>query len=103
MSKHVGNLYRYRQICRTANFRYLDALSVQDSPRPSQKELQNLVKPLKYGKKKIGDFNPAKKQTLLFSLKSCAQNILSEDLLMQISVEPYSKKYPVSNVDIQPV
>jgi len=64
MSKHVGNLYRYRQICRTANFRYLDALAVQDSPHPSQKELQNLVNPLKYGKKKIGGFNPAKETDL---------------------------------------
>ena len=39
LSKNVTYLYRYEQIARTANGRYLDALSVQDDPFPEKEEI----------------------------------------------------------------
>jgi len=59
MSKSVVNLYRYAQISRTANNRYLSALASQDDPRPAEKELRELAEPVDHGRRRLGGFNPA--------------------------------------------
>ncbi len=62
LSKNVTYLYRYEQIARTANGRYLDALSVQDDPFPAKKDLQQLVEPVTNGSRRVAGFNPAREQ-----------------------------------------
>ena len=62
LSKRVTYLYRHEQIARTANRRYLDALSVQDDPFPGKKDLQQLVEPVTNGSRRISGFNPARQQ-----------------------------------------
>ena len=62
LSKNVIYLYRYEQIARTANGRYLDALAVQDDPFPAQKDLKELVEPVVVGTRRSAGFNPARKQ-----------------------------------------
>ena len=62
LSKNVTYLYRYEQIARTANGRYLGALSVQDDPFPAKKDLQELVEPVTNGSRRVAGFNPARQQ-----------------------------------------
>jgi hypothetical protein len=62
LSKNVTYLYRYEQIARTANGRYLGALSVQDDPFPAKKDLQELVEPVTNGSRRVAGFNPAREQ-----------------------------------------
>ena len=66
MSKRVTNLYRYREIAQTANYRYLDALAVQIDPRPSLKDLSLISQSVKSGDRGFGGFNPANKRDVDF-------------------------------------
>lgn len=66
MSKRVGNLYRYKEICQTANGRYLDALAAQDDPRPTHKDMSIISGSVKSGKNSVGGFNPANEKDIAF-------------------------------------
>jgi hypothetical protein len=59
MRKGVANLYRYRDVCMSANSRYLDALAVVDDPTPAIRELDTVTerKRTRDGKS-VRAFNP---------------------------------------------
>ena len=62
MSKGVANLYRYAEVSRAANSRYLDALCPVDDPAQAQKHLQKLATAVSYNGRSYRGFNPAAKR-----------------------------------------
>jgi hypothetical protein len=65
MSKWVNNMYRYAEISRTANDRYLDALAVQSDTGPSTRDMKNLSSSVEKNGRRYGAFNPAKEDDVL--------------------------------------
>ncbi|MAE66558.1 MAG: hypothetical protein CMJ18_19995 [Phycisphaeraceae bacterium] len=62
MNKGVANLYRYEQVSRTANERYLQALAVVDDPAPAYRQLHPLAaRKINKGRSYAG-FNPARRE-----------------------------------------
>jgi hypothetical protein len=59
MAKGVANLYRYVEVSRTANRRYLDALSVVNDPTPAHQQIHALAKPVRRRERSYRGFNPA--------------------------------------------
>jgi hypothetical protein len=59
MAKGVANLYRYVEVSRTANRRYLDALTVVGDPMPAQKQIHALAQPVRRRDRSYRGFNPA--------------------------------------------
>jgi hypothetical protein len=59
MAKGVANLYRYVEVSRAANGRYLDALAVVDDPAPAHKQVHALAEPVRRGRRTYRGFNPA--------------------------------------------
>jgi hypothetical protein len=59
MAKGVANLYRYVEVSRAANRRYLDALAVVNDPAPAQKQIQALAEPVRRHGRSYRGFNPA--------------------------------------------
>lgn len=64
MNKGVVNLYRYRQVARAANARYLDALSVVEPSGPVQAPLHRLAEPRTVRGRSFAGFNPARQRDL---------------------------------------
>jgi hypothetical protein len=62
MAKGVANLYRYAEISLAANGHYLEALSVENDPRPARESLQKLTLPVSRNGHAYGGFNPVKKE-----------------------------------------
>jgi hypothetical protein len=55
MNKGVANFYRYLDVARASNLRYLDALSVVDAPANTARQLDQLSKPVAYhGRRRRG-------------------------------------------------
>jgi len=59
MAKGVANLYRYAQVSRAANRRYLDALAVVDDPTAARRQIQALAEPVHHKGRSYRGFNPA--------------------------------------------
>jgi len=59
MAKGVANLYRYVEVSRTANERYLDALAVVDDPTPAHRQIRAIAQPVRHGNRSYRGFNPA--------------------------------------------
>ncbi len=59
MAKGVANLYRYAEVSRAANRRYLDALAVVDDPAPARKEIHALARSIRRHDRPYRGFNPA--------------------------------------------
>ena len=59
MAKGVSNLYRYREVSRSANHRYLDALAPVEDPRRARKELHSLARSARKNGRSYRGFNPA--------------------------------------------
>jgi hypothetical protein len=59
MAKGVANLYRYVEVSRTANERYLEALAVVHDPTPAYKQIHALARPVRRGQRSYRGFNPA--------------------------------------------
>lgn len=59
MRKGVANFYRYAEVSRAANGRYLDALAVVDDPAVAYRQLHLLVEPVRYKDRPSRGFNPA--------------------------------------------
>ena len=59
MRKGVANLYRYAEVSRAANRRYLDALAVVDDPAPAHKQIHALAQPVRHRDRSYRGFNPA--------------------------------------------
>jgi hypothetical protein len=55
MNKGVSNFYRYHDVARASNLRYLDALAVVDGPSTTTRQLDQLGKPVCYrGRRRRG-------------------------------------------------
>ena len=59
MAKRVANLYRYAEVSRTSNQRYLNALAVVDDPAPAYRSLRRMAEPVRYRGRQVAGFNPA--------------------------------------------
>ena len=57
MAKGIKNLYRYVEISKAANGKYLDALSIEDNPAPASESLQKLTETVVRKNKKYTGFN----------------------------------------------
>ena len=56
------HLRQYRAAMHAANQRYLNALSVVGDPAPAYQQVQELVGPKQAGPRRIGGFNPARRE-----------------------------------------
>jgi hypothetical protein len=67
MGKSISNLYRYAEVSKAANQRYLDAVALADTKGGYIEEIEKLCKKLEKGKETFTGFNPLSKETeLLF-------------------------------------
>jgi hypothetical protein len=62
MNKGLANLYQYQSAARSANVRYLEALSVVGDPAPAYQQVEALARPRVVGKRSYAGFNPARSQ-----------------------------------------
>ena len=60
--KGVGHLFRYAQIARAANGRYLDALSAVEPPQREAEIMQRVARPARRSNRSYRGFNPALKE-----------------------------------------
>ncbi len=64
MAKRVSNLYRYAEVCMSANRAYLDALAVVDDPARAYRLLNEVCEPIiKNGRRRRG-LNPLRKDDI---------------------------------------
>jgi hypothetical protein len=61
MSKGVANAYRYAEVARAANFRYLEALSVVDDPSSAYRLLDRLCEPITRHQRRFRALNPLRR------------------------------------------
>lgn len=78
MAKRVSNLYRYAEICATANERYLDALAVEPDPRPAKEAMRKISASKRFKGRGYGGFNPAKETDIkIFAAVTRGEHLLS--------------------------
>lgn len=78
MSKCVANLYRYVEVCLSANRKYLNALSCVDDPGPSRKELTELSEAVIRKQQRLSGFNPVQRSTT-----ALFKEVLNGDYIVQ--------------------
>ena len=61
MNKGVTNLPSYQRVCRAANDRYLNALSVVNDPTPAYQQVADLTESKTSRGRRYAGFNPARK------------------------------------------
>jgi len=61
MNKGVTNLPSYQRVCRAANDRYLNALSVVNDPTPAYQQIADLTDSKVSGGRRFSGFNPARR------------------------------------------
>ena len=61
MAKRVSNLYRYAEVCRSANRAYLDALAVVDDPAQAYRLLNQVCEPVTQNGRRRRGLNPLRK------------------------------------------
>ena len=61
MNKGVANLPSYQRVCRAANDRYLNALSVVNDPTPAYQQVADLTESKTHQGRRYAGFNPARK------------------------------------------
>lgn len=67
MGKSISNLYRYAEVSKSANQRYLDAVALADLKGECVDEVEKLCKKIEKGNRTYTGFNPLSKETeLLF-------------------------------------
>jgi len=89
MSKGVSNLYRYAEVSRAANGRYLEALSPVGDPSQAQQHLQTLANAVLQNGRSYRGFNPAAKRDIdLFAAVMRGENTImgfrNRDILRQL-------------------
>ena len=78
MAKGVANLYRYLEVSRTANRRYLDALTVVSDPTPAHQQIHALARPVRPEGRSYRGFNPALQDDVrLFAAVMRGEHLLS--------------------------
>jgi len=77
MAKGVANLYRYAEVSRVANHRYLDALAVVEDPAPAHQQIHALAQPIRHHHRPYRGFNPADQQDVrLFAAVMRGEHLL---------------------------
>ncbi|OQB36621.1 MAG: hypothetical protein BWY09_01875 [Candidatus Hydrogenedentes bacterium ADurb.Bin179] len=77
MAKRVSNLYRYAEVCYSANHAYIEALSVIDDPAKTYRTLHQLCVPVTRNGRQIRGLNPMRKDDLqLFSAALRGENFI---------------------------
>jgi len=66
MRKGIVDIRRHSELCRAANYRYLDALAVVDSPDPSHQVLDPLCQRIRYNNRNYRGLNPIAKRDCPF-------------------------------------
>lgn len=64
LSKGVRHLWRYAQVARAANGRYLEALSAIENPAAAQKKLERVVEPAAYRGRRARGLSPLRRDDL---------------------------------------
>jgi ribosomal protein S6E (S10) len=59
MAKGVANFYRYAEVSRAANARYLEALAGVADPAAARRQIRKLARPAVQGNRRYRGFNPA--------------------------------------------
>ena len=68
MGKGVANLYRYQEVQRAANLRYLEALAGVENPRSGYRALHRICEPVSRQAKRFRGLNPLRRREIeLFS------------------------------------
>ena len=62
MAKGVANAYRYAEVARAANLRYLEALAVVDDPSAAYRLLDRLCEPTRHHQKRFRGLNPLRRE-----------------------------------------
>jgi hypothetical protein len=77
MNKGVSNFYRYLEVARASNQRYLDALAVVDAPSATVRQLDRLNQPIAFkGRKRRGlNLMHAEEQKLFLAILSGANRL----------------------------
>lgn len=57
--KGVANLFRYGELSRAANARYLDALAAVEPPRQAAQTMRRMAQSVRRGRRSFRGFNPA--------------------------------------------
>jgi hypothetical protein len=99
MAKGVANLYRYAEISRTANRRYLNALAVVDDPTNARRAIQALAVPARQKGRSYRGFNPACRQDVqLFAAVMRGEHLLqgfrNRDIRQQLAASTPQKEPP---------
>ena len=89
MSKGVANLYRYAEVSRAANSRYLEALSPVGDPARAQHHLHKLATAISHNGRSYRGFNPAaRKDVDLFAAVMRGEHTImgfrNRDILRQL-------------------
>jgi hypothetical protein len=77
MTKGVANLYRYAEVGRAANARYLNALAVVHDPAPAHQHMHALAEPVRRRQRPYRGFNPASRHDVrLFAAVMRGEHLL---------------------------
>ena len=74
MNKGVSNLPSYQRVCRAANDRYLNALSVVNDPTPAYQQVADLTESKTHRGRRYAGFNPARKDDVSTRAQITAYN-----------------------------
>lgn len=93
LPKGVGHLFRYAQIARAANGRYLDALSAVEPPSRATKVMQRVAQPTRRAERSFRGFNPALKNDVelfvaLLRGEHAIHGIRNQDIRRQLFGDP---------------
>ena len=89
LCKGVANLFRYVEICRGANRRYLDALAAVDPPVEAMRDLRRLAGSKRRGQRTHRGFNPIAEDDLrlfaaIFRGEQTLQGMRNQDVRRQL-------------------
>ncbi len=77
MAKGVANLYRYAEVSRAANARYLNALAVVHDPTPTHQQMHALSQSVRHQDRPYRGFNPAAREDVgLFAAVMRGEHLL---------------------------
>ena len=93
MAKRVSNLYRYAEVCRSANRAYLEALAVVDDPAKAYRLLNEVCEPVTKNGRRHRALNPLRKQDVaLFAAALRGEHFLhgfrNRDLAAHLDIVP---------------
>jgi len=89
LCKGVANMFRYAEICRGSNRRYLDALAAVEPPVKAMRDLQHLARSKRRKGRPYRGFNPAAKDDLrvfaaIFRGEHTLHGIRNQDVRRQL-------------------